>query len=144
MSIVELSNLGGCSPNTWTKVERGGYVHPSSYEKIAAGLRVPTELVAQAAESGERLTELVDLLGAGANYFPDPSTLDDRALWDALDALKAEVYARFWMYHDDAAAGRDSSPRRPRVRTRAANDEPAALDGANRTEQERSTHHGMG
>jgi transcriptional regulator with XRE-family HTH domain len=138
-SIAELAT-GRCSPNTWTKVEHGGYVHPSTYDKIAEALRVPAELVAAAANSSDRLTELVELLDAGANYFPEPSRLDDRALWDAKSAIEAEIYARFWLYHDEA-----TGPRGPgRSRIRGAVNEPAAslATAGTRTEQERP--HGLG
>jgi transcriptional regulator with XRE-family HTH domain len=141
-SIAELAS-NRCSPNTWTKVEHGGYVHPSTYDKIADALRVPAELVAAAASSPDRLTELVTLLDAGANYFPDPAIFDDRTLWNAYNAIGAELYARFWHFHDEAT-GR--SPGRPRIRGAApepAQAPAASLDPAGRrTEQERP--HGMG
>jgi transcriptional regulator with XRE-family HTH domain len=140
-SIAELAT-GRCSPNTWTKVERGFYVHPATYDKIAEALRVPAELVAAAASSPDRLTELVELLDAGANYFPEPNRLDDRALWDAYNAIQAELYARFWLYHDEATGPR--SPGRPRIRG-AVNEPAASLDAAgNRTATRQERPHGVG
>lgn len=143
--IVDVAARGGCAPGTWAKVERGGTVHLDMYEKIAKGLGVPTELVADAARSIEHLPALLAVLGGAAGpAFPAASTLDDVQLFDALDAIVAEVYRRYLQQGDNLAAmsalTRRTVPRRPRVRPRAV-DEAAALD-ANRTEQER--HHGMG
>lgn len=140
-SIAELAT-GRCSPNTWTKVERGSYVHPSTYDKIAEAMRVPAELVAAAASSGDRLTELVELLDAGANYFPEPSRLDDRALWDAYKTVEAEIYARFWLFHDEATSPR--GPRHPRIRGAVNEPAPSSDAADNRTATRQEKPHGVG
>ena len=153
MTITDITARGGCSRNTWIKVERGQPVVARMYPAIAKGLDVPTELVTDAVRSAKHLPKLLDKLGGAAGpAFPAPSTLDDAQLGDALDALVGELFRRYLTQGDSLRAamsiitGRTvtgNTPRRPRVRSGALS-EPAALaePAGNRTEQERP--HGMG
>jgi transcriptional regulator with XRE-family HTH domain len=148
MTITDITARGGCSPNTWIKVERGQPVQARMYDAIAKGFGIPTELITDAAQSVNGLPVLLDVLGGVAGpAFPAPSSLDDTQLFDALDALIGEVYRRYLVQGDNLAAistvtGR-TVPRRPRVRTGAINEPAALAEAAGRTEQERP-HHGMG
>lgn len=154
LRITDIAASGGCAPNSWAKVEHGKPTRPAVYEAIARGLDVPTELVTDAVRSTEHLPALLDVLGGAAGpAFPPPSSLDDVGLFDALDAIVGEVYRRFLAQGDHLRAAMSTLtghtlpgrtvPRRPRVRTGAAQ-EPAALTEAapHRTRQE--TRDGMG
>lgn len=138
MSIADIARAGGCSPNTWTKVERGEPVQAGSYEKIAAALRVPTELIRNAAGSTEHLAALLDALG-DSPAFPPAASLDDVALFDALDDVVGELYRRYDRLRSALStltAGQSAASRRPRVHRAARHHTTAVHAAATRTEQE--------
>lgn len=153
LTITQITDRGGCSPNTWIKVERGKPVQARMYEAVAKGLDVPTELVTDAVRSAEHLPALLEVLGSAAAgpAFPAPSILDDVQLFDAFDAVVGEIYRRYEAQGDSlraamsTLAGRTAPgrtvPRRPRVRTGAMNQPAALVDmPTDRTEQEGSRH----
>lgn len=154
LTIAEIAEQGGCVENTWTKVERGGAVRKDSYQKIAAGLRVPAELVIAAAMSVKALPALLEAI-AGVGDDPTdgpilvaPNRLTDGQLLYVLGTVVDELKHR----HRDqeanlrglkaAVLAEDTARRYPQIRGTAQR-LTTGLDGAaHRTGEENQD--GMG
>ncbi|MGW5720822.1 helix-turn-helix domain-containing protein [Amycolatopsis sp. NPDC003865] len=104
-SIKLAASRGGGDQRSWSTVEKGRPVKPTTYRNLATAFGIDAELITNAADSADALPELVTALravveapstegAAAALAEVDPADLDDARLLALLRACADELEAR--------------------------------------------------